>query len=281
MSDNLAFGNVEVQCLTDAHATLPFPLTALFPTTTESDWDEFKQRYPSNFTESGQFHVHVGSYLIRSDGKTILVDTGLGPDPIEMMGGATGALPDELARHSIAPDDVDVVFHTHLHFDHVGWNTEQGKPRFKNARYICPAADWKFFQIPEVQEHFPPNSFEGPMKPIADAGQLDQISGEHALTSEVTAIPTPGHTPGHMSLLISSAGEKALVTGDTLASPAHITNPHWKFLFDADPDQAVTTRTGLIDRIEQEGLEIIACHLPSPGFGQILRLNGRRYWQAV
>lgn len=282
MSDRLSVGNVDILCLTDGHGPLPMPVTAVFPTTSDGDWDEFKTRYPETFSSDDFPHIHFGAYLVRSQGRTVLVDTGLGPEPIEMLGGMKGDFPNEFARKGVDPDAVDTVFHTHLHFDHVGWNMgDDGRPRFKNARYVCGEADWEFFQVPEVQANFPPGSFDIPLKPLEAAGVLDLVSGEHALTEEVTAIPTPGHTPGHMSLLISSGGEKAIITGDALASPAQITNPDWAFGFDADPDVGNATRRALLERIEADGLKMVACHFPPPGYGQIIRVEGKRYWQGA
>jgi glyoxylase-like metal-dependent hydrolase (beta-lactamase superfamily II) len=101
------------------------------------------------------------------------------------------------------------------------------------------------------------------------------------LTSELMAFPTPGHTPGHMSVLVSSQGEKAIITGDVLANPAQVTNPDWVFGFDMDPGSAVETRTALLDRIEAEGLKIVTCHFPAPGAGTIIRVEGRRYFLGV
>jgi glyoxylase-like metal-dependent hydrolase (beta-lactamase superfamily II) len=212
----------------------------------------------------------------------VLIDTGLGTQPVAMVGGIAGDLPGELTRKGVDADSIDTVFMTHMHFDHVGANMgDDGKPRFKNARYVAGKADWDFFKIPEVQANFPPGSFTGPVEPLQGAGVLDLVEGEHTLAPEVTAIPTPGHTPGHMSILISSGGEKAIITGDVLASPAHITHPDWAFMFDADQGMAVATRTALIDRAEAEGMKIVACHLPAPGFGTVVRMEGKRYWQGV
>ena len=282
MADRLSIGNVEVLCLTDANATLPLPLTALFVDTTEADWQPFKEASPELFSAEGFPHVHVGCYLVRSAGRTILVDTGLGPKPIELFGGASGNLPAEFVRKQVDPDSIDTVLTTHMHFDHVGANMgEDGTPRFKNARYLAGKADWDFFQIPEVQANFPPGSFSGPVEPLKAAGVLDLVEGDQVLTPEVTAIATPGHTPGHMSVLISSGGEKAIITGDTLASPAHVTHPEWAFMFDADQGQAVATRTALVERAEAEGLTLVACHLPAPGFGTVVRVEGKRYWRGI
>jgi glyoxylase-like metal-dependent hydrolase (beta-lactamase superfamily II) len=109
---------------------------------------------------------------------------------------------------------------------------------------------------------------------------VNLLEGETALTDEVTAIATPGHTPGHMSLLVSSGGQKACLTGDAIVHPAQITEPDWAPRMDFEPDVASQTRHALLERFEAEGLTVVACHFPRPGFGQVVRLEGRRYWQA-
>jgi glyoxylase-like metal-dependent hydrolase (beta-lactamase superfamily II) len=117
--------------------------------------------------------------------------------------------------------------------------------------------------------------------PLESLGVLDLLAGEKALTDEVTAFLTPGHTPGHMSLLISSEGEKALITGDAMGHVAQVTEPGWCEVFDSDQQLAQRTRENLLDRIEADGMKIAAGHFPAPGFGKIVRLEGKRYWQAL
>lgn len=122
---------------------------------------------------------------------------------------------------------------------------------------------------------------EETLGPLERLGVLNLISGEHALTSEVTAIPTPGHTPGHMSLAIVSSGQRALIMGDMAVNPAQFTNPDWGFMFDMDQSTAAQTRRRFLDRAEAENATLIQCHMPAPGFGQLVRIRGRRYWQAL
>ena len=110
---------------------------------------------------------------------------------------------------------------------------------------------------------------------------LDLLTGETALTGEVVALPAPGHTPGHMVLLVSSGGQKAIIMGDAIAHPAHVSEPDWVFGFDSDGQTASATRRQLLDRAEAEQMTLVQCHLPSPGYGRIVRLESRRYWQGL
>lgn len=282
----LTVGNVEILSLNDNEATLP--LSDVFPEVRAEAWAQYQQRYPSGF-RGDHLLAHFECYLIRSDGQTILVDTGLGgaatnPNSIEaMVGGAEGRLLQELAEVGVSPADVNTVFFSHLHFDHVGWNLthETGAPvrtTFPNARYVAHHADWEVFQRPEVMELFPPH-WDQTLGPLQDLGVLDLLDRERPLTSEITAIPTPGHTPGSMSLAIVSGGQRAYILGDVFHGPAQITETDWKFSFDMDADQGVATRTAIIDRAESEDAIMAICH--HGGFGRVVRAEGRRYWQVV
>jgi glyoxylase-like metal-dependent hydrolase (beta-lactamase superfamily II) len=202
--------------------------------------------------------------------------------------GISGELPDRLRAAGVAPEAVETVMFTHLHPDHVGWNLQKEgseyRPMFPHARYVAHRADWEMVQLPEVQEAMAgiaPRFVPEALMPLEALGALDLVDGERSLTSEVTAIHTPGHTPGSMSLLISSRGERAIIVGDAIAHPAQVEHPDWGFAFDFDGETALQTRRQLLDRIEAEGLIMTACHFPEPGFGRVMRLEGRRSWQAV
>lgn len=285
----LAVGNVEIVGITDIEVDFPIPLSDLFPDVPSQAWEPHQERYPEVFPRPDTWHPHFGGFLLRSQGRTILVDTGLGsratnPGAVEMFaGGADGHLIEDLQAAGVSPDDVDTVFFTHLHPDHVGWNLGRanGGPQatFPEARYVTHQADWNAFKTPEVQEAFPFPFWEETLEPLETLGVLDLLSGEKALTSEITAIPTPGHTPGSMSLAIVSGEERALIIGDVTVNPAQVTEPGWKFAFDMDPDLAVEERTKIIDRAESEDALLIACHFPHPGHGRLIRAEGRRYWQ--
>jgi glyoxylase-like metal-dependent hydrolase (beta-lactamase superfamily II) len=285
----LSVGNVEILVLTDIDVDFPIPLSQLFPSVPSEAWAPYKQRYPGIFVGPDGWRAHFGGYLLRSQGRTILVDTGMGsmatnPGAVSVfLGGVDGRLMAELRAAGMRPEDVDTVFFTHLHPDHVGWNLSQGgaQPQvtFPSARYVTHQADWEAFRRPEVQGAFPFPFWEQTLGPLDNLGVLDLVTGERALTSEITAIPTPGHTPGSMSLAIVSGGQRALILGDVLHGPAQVTETEWVFSFDMDPALAVQTRQRMVDRAERENAVIIACHYA--GFGRVVRTAGRRYWQGL
>jgi glyoxylase-like metal-dependent hydrolase (beta-lactamase superfamily II) len=202
-----------------------------------------------------------------------------------LAGGVDGRLMTELQTAGVRPEDIDIVFFTHLHPDHVGWNLlREGptpKPTFPRARYIMHQADWEAFQRPEVQAAMPFTYWEETLGPLATLGVLELITGERALTGEITAIPTPGHTPGHMSLALVSGGERALILGDVAIHPAQVTENDWGAIFEMDQQLAAQVRQQVLDRAEAEGTILAVCHFPEPGFGRLVRLEGRRYWQGL
>ncbi len=287
----LSVGNVEILAINDGEFDFPFPLADLFPSVPAEAWAQYQERYPEVFAGPDTWHNHWGGYLIRSQGQILLVNSGVGsstsnPGMVNNLNnGVDGNLLAELQTAGVAPGDVNTVFFTHLHPDHVGHNLSQKGNRpsatFSRARYVGHQADWDAFATQEVQDTLPFTFWNETLWPLESLRVLDIITGEKALTSEVTAIPTPGHTPGHMSLLIDSGGERAVILGDVAVHPAQITEDDWGFAFEMDQPQAVRTRREFFDRWEQDGLTVAACHFPAPGFGKIVRIEGRRYWQGM
>jgi len=184
----------------------------------------------------------------------------------------------------VRPEDVDVVVMTHLHRDHVGWNlTPQGGkyvPTFPKARYWMSKKDWDTSHQSDVQPTRYPNA-PSCVWPLAELGLVEFMNGEHSITRELTAVPTPGHTPGHMSILVTSKGERALVLGDAAHSPVQVLEPDWVSRADMDPDLTRETRKALLDRLAREQILVAAGHFEAPGFGRIVRLEGRRYWRGL
>ncbi|HLA18270.1 MAG TPA: MBL fold metallo-hydrolase [Dehalococcoidia bacterium] len=268
-------GNVEIVALLDT--PMEFDWAMFFPNNPRSDFDPYAGTYPESYAASGKFATNAQCYALRSRGKTVLVDTGLGPGPIAFLGGIRGNLVGDMRAKGVPPDSVDVVVFTHLHGDHVGWSlTADGAPTFPNARYYVPQGDWDFFS-----QALSANPQMGQILPLKDLGVLELFSGEIALTEEVTTYPTPGHTPGHTSLMVSSSGERALIAGDLAHHPAQVERSEWCSGFDGDPAKAIDSRGKAFDLVEADGLLTAMCHFPQPGFGKLVRLEGKRVFQAL
>ena len=219
---------------------------------------------------------------MRSQGRTILIDTGYGEGPIESIGGRRGELMDDLAARGISPEEVDTVFISHLHSDHVGWNVVERDgelvPAFPNARYVAHQADLDHFRRPDIQAASSFPFMDRCVESIIDLGLFDTLTEDTNLTSEVRALHTPGHTPGHMSVLVSSQRVQALLQGDVLVHPAQVTEDDWNCHFDYDWPLSTETRRKMLDHVEAQGTPVISCHFPAPGFGTVRRSEGRRYW---
>ena len=283
MSDfTLKVGAVEIVALSDMNFPFPIPLPELFSTVPDKAWAPYRESYPDTF-DGDHMLIEIGCYLVRSQGRTILIDTGYGEGPIESIGGRHGELMDDLAANGVTPEEVDTVFISHLHSDHVGWNVveQDGRlvPAFPNARYIAHQADLDHFRRPDIQAASSFPFLDRCVESIVNLGLFDMLTEDTDLTSEVKALHTPGHTPGHMSILVSSQGEEALIQGDVLIHPAQVTEDDWNCHFDYDWPLSTETRRKVLDDVEFQGTPVISCHFPAPGFGTVSRREGRRYWK--
>jgi glyoxylase-like metal-dependent hydrolase (beta-lactamase superfamily II) len=287
MSDgHQRLGEVEILALSDAIVEYPWPLTDIFPGVPLEAWAPYREHYPAAFGGENIYRSDYGCYLMRSQGHTILVDAGMGPQsaPLATAFGQAGQLLPKLRAGGVAAEEIDLVILSHLHPDHVGWALQgegtTARPTFPRARYLVHRLDWEAFQRPEVQALFPFPYMDQTVTPLQSLGVLDLIEGDYAITGELRTLHTPGHTPGHISILVDSAGERGILICDVAIHPAQVTEPDWNTMFELDGEMARTTRHAILDRIEAEGMQVVACHFPEPGFGQIVRLAGRRYWQA-
>jgi glyoxylase-like metal-dependent hydrolase (beta-lactamase superfamily II) len=227
----------------------------------------------------GHVPLNFGCFLIREGDTWTLVDNGFGQAP----GSPGGRLMGELEKAKLSPDDIRRVIITHLHPDHVGGTTveKDGKREIicKNARHVVQRIDWEYYTQPDVMKE---NAYIATQAvPLKEAGLLDLIDGEQAISAGVTALPTPGHTPGHQSLLVSSGGEKAIILGDVTHSTVQLNREDWCPGFDLDMPTSARTRAAIFERIEREGLKVCAGHYPYPSIGSIVRVEGKRRWQGI
>lgn len=258
-------GNVEIISLTDGQGS--GSPTSIFPESNLQEWRE----YPNLMDGDGNIHPRYGSVAVSSRNHLIIVDTGIGaPD---------GTLLAEMIRKGVDRDLVDLVVTTHMHPDHIGWNLTDGRPTFPNARYLIPRLDWEYWTSPSILDQSP--HVRDQALPLESLDVLDLIDNEYSITDELTTISTPGHTPGHISIVIVSGRDRGFILGDVAHSPtqAHFTD--WSPSFDVDPDIARQTRHKILDRLEHDGDLVSSGHFPNPGFGRFVRTGGRRIWQAI
>ena len=274
-------GNVEILALSDG--SIRFTPSDFFPSVPAEAWDPYREY----FTPEGEMMLNLGCFLLRSEGKTILIDTGLGIDTGHLDTPDMGKLLTDMEAKGVRRDEVDVVGITHLHIDHVGWNflydddgdgSGEARPTFGNARYWVNNLDWRVFTRGALRKmpYVPAQ-----VLPLREQGILELFEGERQITGEISTLPTPGHTPGHTSFLIASQGERAVITGDAIHSRAQAQETHWSPRADSKPEVSAESRKNLLERIERENAMLISGHFPAPGFGTLVRVEGKRYWQAV
>lgn len=278
MADRIRVGNAEIVFALDMIPP-PRPPDAFFEGVTAADWEPY-----NDILEDGQIQLYYGHFFVRSMGKTVMVDTGMGPGPHPDRGNRTGDLLNQLRAQGVSPRDVDIVAHTHLHADHVGWNIDHSgatpKPYFPNARYLVPRLDWEHFTQPQHLADAP--QVRDSVLPLDALGLMDLVDEGYRITDEITTLDTPGHTPGHQVILISSQGARAMIVGDAIHSSAQIQRPDWCAGVDTSKPDSRRSRHALLQRAEDEGYIVAAGHFhPSQHIGRVVRAQGRRYWQAL
>jgi glyoxylase-like metal-dependent hydrolase (beta-lactamase superfamily II) len=210
---------------------------------------------PHFATEEGRLKMSIHSLVVETASRRIVVDTGLGNDKegrnVPTWNNRKGPFLETLTEAGFAPDSIDTVLCTHLHVDHVGWNTKlvgnQWIPTFANARYVFGQTEYEYWRDYK-DEADKVAVFNDSVKPIVDAGKAELVSSNHRLTDEITLIPTPGHSPGHMSILITSDGETGLLTGDVAHHPCQMAHLDWSSTADFDSVQSAVTRRELFSR---------------------------------
>lgn len=233
---------------------------------------------PRFMDETGQIRLSIHALVVESAGKTIVVDTCMGDDrPLPMGLGPlqTGFL--EKLERVVKREQVDLVLCTHLHFDHVGWNTmkvgDRFVPTFPNARYLIAREEFDHWSTEAVQPKTGDVNIDlrYSIEPIVAAGLHELVSSRHALTDEVFLEPTPGHTPGHVSVRIESRGQSAVITGDMVHHPVQLAEPTWGSHPDAQPERAVATRREFVARYGDGPVLVIGTHFAGPTAGRIVR----------
>ncbi len=251
-----------------------------FPETPPSGWRDNADLLVPNFFDPGtdQWHIAVQSWVIEVDGLTVLVDTGVGNDrerphmpPLDHLD--TDFL-NGLAAAGVDRNAVDVVVNTHIHSDHVGWNTMRHNhtgadawvPTFPNARYLVPTADYHHFAPdgPGGEEAGNRLVFDDSVAPIAAAGQLVEWSDDCQISPSLRLRPAPGHTPGS-SVLWLDAGRPAVFVGDLTHSPLQLRRPDDACAFDVDAPAATVTRRRILTDAARSGAAVIPAHYPGRG----------------
>lgn len=227
----------------------------ILPQATPEEAQKMPWLVPHYANAEGRLRLNVQSWIVETPSHKIIVDTCIGNDKanrsVPVWNGLNKPFLNDLAAASYPIDTIDTVLCTHLHVDHVGWNTTLlgGKwvPTFANARYLFGKTEYEHWAAhsPEGEHRA---VFEDSVQPIVDAGRADLIGSDHRIGDEISLISTPGHTPGHMSILVTSDGQQALLTGDVAHHPCQMAHLDWSSTADSDPVQSIETRKMLFSR---------------------------------
>jgi len=232
---------------------------------------------------SGNLRGVVQSFLISDDVHRIVVDTCVGNgkrrEPFEDFNDLHTDFLSRFASLGWDPATVTHVVCTHLHFDHVGWNTqlvdEEWRPTFPNARYVfCPREFDYWRALPESEIEAQRHGIRDSVLPIVQAGQARYSEPGSPIVPGVSYIFTPGHTPGHCSVSIESDGERAVITGDVMHHPCQIARPAWSTLSDYDPDLSRSSRQRLLTAVAGTDTLLIGSHFAPPTAGRVLPAAG-------
>ncbi|GAA2687225.1 MULTISPECIES: MBL fold metallo-hydrolase [Actinosynnema] len=237
---------------------------------------------PHHATATGALRADSHSFAFEAGGLRVVVDTGIGngkPRANPAWHDLRTDYPDRLAAAGFPPESVDLVVLTHLHSDHVGWNTRRAGgdgewvPTFPNARHLTSRVErdfWAGHPMDEARAQV----FRDSVDPVERAGLLEPVDvpgGGLEVAPGVRLLPTPGHTPGHVAVELTSGDERALITGDCLHHPVQLAHPDLTACVDVDPALSRATRRALLDRLAGTGTLLLGTHFAPPTAGRVVR----------
>ena len=275
-------GNLDLHILSDG--TFYQDAGAVFGVVPRTMWE----RVAGPLDEQHRIPLGLNCLLVRSHEKFVLIETGVGDKDgarRQATPAAAGNLVAELAALGVQPEEVELVINTHLHADHCGWNTrrlEDGRllPTFPRARYLIQRGEWEVAVHPN--ERTRATYLAENLLPLEEAGVLELIKGELAVTPEVTIIPTRGHTEDHASVVLTSAGETAIYIGDIVQHGVQLERTAWVSAFDLLPLVSMETKKRIVERAIRERALVVSVHCPYPGLGRLTPAeDGKRHWEPI
>lgn len=236
---------------------------------------------PNFVTPEGHLRLSIHALLVQTPELNLLVDTCVGNDKPRAIT-SNEALHTEflldLEKAGCDRTAIDYVVCTHLHVDHVGWNTmkvdDSWQPTFPNARYLIGRREYEYWSQSDSEDQAP--VMKDSVTPIFAAGLADLVAMDHQISAQIRLLPTSGHTPGHVSVVIESQGQKALITGDSMHHPCQIARPHWTVAFDEDQQAAAACRSTLLSEVADSSVLLIGTHFAAPTAGKVVR-DGETY----
>ena len=279
----LEFGNTTVSLILEHRGPFMNPLDLYPEATAEAVEGHREWVHAQGLIDpaSGQCIFSFHSFLVRTIHHTILIDTCVGEDK-ERPGRPhwnrrKWPWMNNLTAQGVTPADVDIVLCTHLHPDHVGWNTrlDNGRwvPTFPNARYVFGRTEYEHWSSrPKENRHA---AYDDSVLPIVDAGRADLVDGDYEIEKGLWFEPAPGHTPGHMAIRLEQGGRRGLFTGDAVHHALQVSEPGWSTVFCADAAQSRETRTRLLESSADSDIVIMPQHFPNSTAGRVVSRGGR------
>lgn len=267
-------GDVKITRILEGESTGPM---FLLPDATKENILAMPWLQPHFADDKGNCIISIHALVLETPTKTIVVDTCLGNDKeraIKSWGHLQTRFIEDMAAAGYPRDSIDMVLCTHLHTDHVGWNTMlvdgEWVPTFSNAEYIFGQTEWEY--TAEQRSNPMYNEFiVDSILPVIDAGLVRFVDVNEQLCDEIRLEPTPGHTPGHVSVNIESEGERAVITGDFLHHPCQMEEPYWECSADWDTSLAQKTRVESLGKLANEGVLVFGTHFATPSAGRVVR----------
>jgi glyoxylase-like metal-dependent hydrolase (beta-lactamase superfamily II) len=256
----------------------------ILPDATRDACQSIEWMRPHFMDAAGNLIMSIHALVVDTGQQRIVVDTCIGNDkqrPIPAWSNLQTAFLKDLESAGYPRESIDTVLCTHLHVDHVGWNTmlveDRWVPTFPNARYLLAEKEWQYWNGTD-DDPLNAGLLDDSVRPVFAAGLVDLVDWNHKVCEGVRLKPTPGHTPGHVSIHIESDGQKALITGDWIHHPCQMTRLDWCSSADHNREQARATREALLERYADQPVLIIGTHFATPTAGHVKRLPGSGYW---
>jgi glyoxylase-like metal-dependent hydrolase (beta-lactamase superfamily II) len=283
----LQLGDIRIDRVQDWVGPL-FEVASFFP---DSDWASIEEQRdwlephflkPRDIMTKGFLDASLHTFVVRTSHHNILIDTCVGnhkersilPDWSMMDTNYLG----KIAALGLSPEDIDFVMCTHLHVDHVGWNTklDNGRwvPTFPNARYIFHRSEYDHW-LDNRDHHGMDGAFDDSVLPVVEAGRADLVAGDYGIDDSIWLEPSPGHTPGHVCINVVSKDASGLFTGDSFHHPVQIAYPEWSTAFCSDIEQSAIARRTILDRLVDTDTYILAAHFADPTVARVVG-NGQR-----
>ena len=268
-------GKVEVTRIVEVNGHTD-PLSFLLEGGSAELMKQYDWLFPHFATPEGDMRISFQCFVVKTPTHRIMIDTCIGNDRqrrFDIFNNMNTSFLADIAAAGCPAESINTVLCTHLHFDHVGWNTHRvnGKwvPTFPNARYLFGKTEWEHWKTMPREGNEESMHLVDSIDPIIAAGLAEFVDTDFKIIPGVRLIPTPGHTPGHVSVHISSEGKEAVITGDLMHHPVQIAVPEMKGNFCMDPVQSGKTRRAFVERYANQPTLIIGSHFPDPTAGWI------------